>query len=83
MMQRPTNYKIQFVLLDGSGRTVKEGTIIAKNKASKFEALAGTEKYLVKKYPGAVKMTAINVQQETILGYMPNGIEDLFRRFGP
>lgn len=50
------NFLVKYKAIAADGRVIKEGTIIAKMKMSKFEALAGTEEHLKKTIPGCVKI---------------------------
>jgi hypothetical protein len=56
------NYMIEYQCLNAAGMVIKSGKIRAKQKASEFEALAGTENHLKSKIPGMVKMVCVKIE---------------------
>jgi hypothetical protein len=56
------NYRIQYQCVDNAGKILKEGTIIAKRKASEFEALTGLEKHLKTKVEGMTKIVCVKIR---------------------
>lgn len=67
------SYRIRYQCLNKDGRILKEGTIIAKRKASEFEALAGLEKHLKTKVEGMDRMVCVEIRLD--LGQL----EDIFK----
>jgi hypothetical protein len=50
-MSQSIEFTIEYVVLNSQGRVIKDGEIIVKHKATKFEAQCSLEIYLQKKYP--------------------------------
>lgn len=59
---RLNNYRIEYECIDKNGKVLKMGTIVAKRKATEFEALTGLEKHLKRKVDGMVKMTCKKIR---------------------
>jgi len=76
---QPKNYQVTFRLEDGScpPKVVRKGKITMKNVYTEFEALAKAEMFLLSdagnKAMGALKMKCVNIEVETLLGFMPTG----------
>ena len=51
---KPQNYLLDYRIVDATGKTVKEGTMRARNKTTVFEAKVGLGSFLEKQYPGNI-----------------------------
>ena len=60
------NYLIEYRVLDNTGATIKSGTMRAKNKQTKFEAMAGLEDFLRKKVPNFHKLEVVSCVEEKV-----------------
>lgn len=68
-----SNFRITYKAYNTKLQVIKEGNVIARNKMSEFDALAGYENHLKKTLPNLHRLECITLEIETMIGFVPTG----------